>query len=209
MTVAQMISELDAYGFADLGESEKLVAINDAIWDISSREPWPFLEASIDLTFDGDSAVSDEWPDDFRALVSLTHQDTGRKLLFLRLDQIDRVFGDKADEVGDACAFYFQKGILNVAKVPDENVVLRMRYLLIPTAVDAETEDIIIPVQHHIAIINGALKTLYLKDDDLELSLAMEKKYEQRLVTMHDELWRQQYDTTETIEITESASWYY
>ena len=44
MTLDEMISELDLYGFEDLEDDQKTLLLDEAYFDIVTREPWPFLE---------------------------------------------------------------------------------------------------------------------------------------------------------------------
>ena len=47
MDVQDMIDELDLYGFDDIDTNQKVLLLNEAYLDITTREPWPFLEKLI------------------------------------------------------------------------------------------------------------------------------------------------------------------
>ena len=50
MTIDDMFNELNLYGFDDLENSQKLILLNEAYLDITTREPWPFLEKLVTIT---------------------------------------------------------------------------------------------------------------------------------------------------------------
>ena len=57
MTAAEIIAEIDDAGFDDKDTSIKLSALNEVYWEVCGLEPWPFLEKTVTLAFDGSSGV--------------------------------------------------------------------------------------------------------------------------------------------------------
>ena len=39
-----MFAEMDLYGFEDFDDDAKLILINEAYFDVVTREAWPFME---------------------------------------------------------------------------------------------------------------------------------------------------------------------
>jgi hypothetical protein len=44
VTLDDMYTEMELYGFDDLEDAQKLILLNESYFDIVTREPWPFLE---------------------------------------------------------------------------------------------------------------------------------------------------------------------
>jgi len=64
MDVSEIIDDLEDHGFEDTSEARKLAALNDTLWDVTGREPWPFLEKSVALSFNGSSSTPTNLPSD-------------------------------------------------------------------------------------------------------------------------------------------------
>ncbi len=208
MLATDMIDEIDAHGFEDIPVATKVVALNDAIRDICQLEAWPFLETDTELTYDGVTATTTDWPlDTFRAMISMMLN--GRiHLRHLRLDQVDRFFGPRVDIVGPPLVFYFQNREMRLAPIPRSSDTVKMRYLLAPIDLEVGEDDgidgdVILPPELHMAAVYGALVNLFMHDDDVEMSDKMEKRRDIRIGRARDGIWRPQYDSTELIEITD------
>lgn len=201
MTVQDIIDELNDHGFTDTSTARKVALINDTVWDICSREPWPFLEESIDLTFDGSSAIPTNWPTDFRAALVLVDPSNGSLLEPKRLDALEKESAEDIDTVDTPTAYYFVGNQLRLFPVPNDGTTIRMRYLrLHPTLTSSSgAADILIPAQHHRAISLGALYKLYDMEDDFDISQRFQGEYESRLASMRSELWMRQYDRPDRI----------
>jgi hypothetical protein len=196
-----MIDEFNDHGFTDTSVTRKVALINDTIWDICSREPWPFLEKKLTLTFDGINAVPSNLPSDFRAAVSLIRTDTGAALDPQRYDVMKRKYGTLLNQVGDPLAYYFLRGQLNVYYIPGSGTTLDLEYLAFHaklTSSSVET-DILLPAQHHRAVVLGTLYKLYDMDDDFDIGASFQAQFEDRVVKMRNELWTQQYDRPDRI----------
>lgn len=205
MTSAEMLAEIDAHGFEAIDVETKLLALNDAIGDICQLEPWPFLEAVTDLTYDGTEAVSDDWPSNIRAVVSLSPMNSGRELFYVRLDQVDKFYGATVSMVGVPQAYFLQASVVNIVPMPRVSDVIRLRFLQKPEDVtEEEPEDpSIFPKELHMAAVYGALVNLFMHDDDVEMSDKMAERRDTRVSRARDGLWRPNYDAREIIEITD------
>ena len=210
-SVNDLIQDLNDHGFTDTGTPRKVALINDTIADIAARKPWPFLVKSLDLTFDGSSAVPTNFPDDFRAALSLINPDGGRIIVPERLHTVEKVWGTEVTESGEAFLYYFVGTQLNVVRIPSASTTLRLRYFHVPAEVtdSSDEADIIIPRQHHRAITLGVLQKLYDMEDDPELAVRFEQHYEARIQRMEHELMMQQYDRPQVVHvIDEDDDWF-
>lgn len=201
MTVQDIIDELNDHGFTDTSTTRKVALINDTVWDINSRQAWPYLETTIDLTFDGSSATPTNFPPDFRAALVIVRADTGEKIEWIRMDQLYRLHGEEISEVDQPQNFYFVGKQLRFWPIPPAGTVLHMPYLkkqatLTSSSVEA---DILIPKEHHRAIVLGALWKLNDMEDDYDIGQRFQAEYESRIQTMDEELFVSQYDRTDRI----------
>lgn len=201
-SVQDLVDELNDHGFTDTSLNRKVAMINDTVWDISSREPWPFLEANTLLTFDGTSPVPTNHPADFRAVLDLLRSDNGNPLDPERRDVLRRRFGPVVlAQQGDPVAYYFLAGKLNVFYVPGAQMTLDLDYLRkhpVLTETSVET-DFLIPREHHRAILLGTLYKLYDMDDDYDIGQSYQAQYEARILSMRNELWTPQFDRPDRV----------
>lgn len=206
MTVAEIISLIDGHGLTDFSEADKLAAINDALWDISSREPWPFLEKSLALTFNGSSATPTNFPTDFKALLSVVDTQFPRRLYPIRIEDFRTQLGQVSTQAGDPIYYYFLARTPFFWPVPAAtNTTVQLTYLARQTKLNSASSEaaILLPLEHHMAILDGALSRLYFEDDDPELAADRKQAMEGRIRDMREEIWKVQYDRYDTIEITD------
>lgn len=208
MDVPAILSVLNDHGFTDTSTTRKVEVINDTIYDICSREPWPFLEKSVTLTFNGSSGTPTNQPTDFRAVLTVINPSTGRAVKPERLDDFIEAYGSQLTSTGDPICWYWEADVLKVWPIPSSTTTLLVKYLANPTEVtDTSVESaIIIPKRHHRAIVLGAVYKLYDMEDDVELSSRFEQNYEKRLVTMRDDLWKKQYQVPDYIHDTDLSN---
>jgi len=209
-SVADILSELSDHGFTDTSTARKLSVINDTIQDICSREPWPFLEKSITLTFDGTNTTPSNFPSDFRASLKLVDTNTGRVLEWNRLDDFDEAIATATAQLtqGAPYAYYFVGSTLYVWPVPPATATVRMRYLSVPVDVTDTTDDAtlatIFPRRHQRVITLGALWKLYDMEDDPDIAVRFQSNFEARMQTMRQDLWRHQYDKADSVHISDA-----
>lgn len=209
MDVQDIIDELVDHGFSDTSSTRKVAYINDTVGDICSRGAWPFLEKSIDLTFNGSAANPSNFPSDFRAVIALYDPSTGVALMPLRLDQASKTYGLDLGVSGTPTAYYFLANQLRVFNIPSASQTLTMRYLALhPVLTETSVEaDILIPPRHHRTIIMGTLWKLYDMEDDPELAVRFEQHYENRINTMRDDVMMRQFDRPEQIAVLDEDDW--
>jgi hypothetical protein len=118
MTVAEIIAELDDHGFTDETSTTKVRVIQHTIWDLEGRSPWPWIETSINLAYDGSSGLATNFPADFRAAVKVKDLSTGRKLRPLDIDEFEDMVGNNYTQTGAPAVYYFEGTSFNVWPVP-------------------------------------------------------------------------------------------
>src|SRR5690242_20206191 len=135
-----MLSILNDHGFDDTSTPTKLAFLNDTITDFCSRYPWPFLEASVTLTFDGSSAVPSNLPAEFRSALVIVDPNTGRVIDPFRLDAVEKQGATLLTQTGsEPLVYYFQAGQLMLGPIPPTSTTLRMRYLKFHPDVDSSS----------------------------------------------------------------------
>ena len=200
-SVQDWIDEFNDHGFTDTSITRKVALINDTLWDICAREPWPFLEKSAVLTFDGTSPVPTNQPADFRAVLSLVRADTGDPLDPERYDVMRRKYGQTLLSPGQPVAYYFLNSAINIYFVPSSGNTLNLEYLCNQPEVTQTTSEagILIPPQFHRTVVLGSLYKLYDMDDDFDIGASFQQQYEDRILKMRNQLWQQQFDRPDRI----------
>lgn len=200
-SVQELIDEFNDHGFTDTSITRKVSLINDTIWDICSREPWPFLEKTATLNFDGTSPNPTNQPSDFKAVLALKRDDNGDPLDPERYDVMQRKYGQTLTQSGQPVAYYFLGNKINIYFVPDSGTTLTLEYLAQhPVLSQGSVEaDILLPPQHHRVIALGSLYKLYDMDDDFDIGASFQQQYEDRIMKMRSELWVRQYDRPDRI----------
>lgn len=201
-SVQDMIDEFNDHGFTDTSVIRKVALINDTVWDICAREPWPFLEKTASLNFDGTGPAPTNQPTDFRAVLSLRRADNGDPLDPERYDVMVRKYGQDLTTAGQPVAYYFLANKIQVYLVPGAGTgVLNLQYLAnhpVLTQASLET-DILLPPQFHRAIVLGSLYKLYDMDDDFDIGASFQQQYEDKITKMRNQLWQVQFDRPDRI----------
>lgn len=212
MTPQEIIDALSDYGFTDTTSTRKMEKINATVFDITSREPWPFMEASVDLDFDGTNAKPSNFPDDFQADLDIIDLSSGVKLQPLRLQEADAGLNRQLTAGGTPMYYYFLGRELRVAPIPPAGTgTHRMRYIRThPTVLQTDPESaFLIPKEHHEVILLGTLVKLYDLEDDTDLSVRFEQLYEKKYGLMRSSIWMRQYDRPDHIVITDAYDYDY
>lgn len=194
-----MRQELFDHGFQDETPTRIDAALNDAYYDVCSREPWPFLEARTTLTTTAAQDTITGFPADFRAAITLTIPSASQALEPRRLDDFQKRFAGQETNSGTPYVYYFIGSTMHLWPVPDSTYTMTLNYIKTPTALSALTDTPIVPVQHHRVIVLGALVTLYNMEDDPDLAAVFKQQFEQRLQTMREDAWKRQYDRPDRI----------
>lgn len=212
MTVQEIVDILDLHGFEDVEEDDKVAVINDVLQEINTREPWPYLE----VIYDFDSSDVDA-----TGLVDFTSQPLlaavldivntnqyGRSISWIRRDDHFKRNASQLDLTGTPYLFYLVAGQLYLWPIPDGDSY-RITYLQVQEDVDISSAeaDILLPARHHRLIALGALYKLHSQEDDPENAMLFQGQFENRMQLMRTDLFRQQYDRPDTIQVVDEEDW--
>lgn len=201
MDVAAMIEEIDDSGFTDTSPTRKVAMLNDALYDAAGREKWPHLETTLNLTFNGTDPFATNQPADLDSVLDIVNNTTFDKLEWSRLDSMDSQ-GLDLTQGGSAPLKWYQIGKqLRFFPVPPAGTSLRLRYTRIPVEMTEGmlSADVDWPVNHHRVLVLGALQRLYDMEDDPELAVRVEGKFEERLTRMAQSEFQRQTDRSDRI----------
>ena len=211
MTMAEILSELVDHGFEDTSTERKLAKINDTLWDIESREPWPFLEKGLALNFDGSSPTPTNMPADFKQVMWLYDTTNGVTLWPERLSTIRDRYGATINQVGDPFSYYFLGSTLKLYPVPPVSTgrIQLDYYAQQPELGETAAENtFLLPPRHHGVVTLGALWRLYKMEDDPENGNVFQIDYENKLQQMHEDLFRRQYQRSDQIFVIDEDDLY-
>ena len=209
MTIDQMFTEMDLYGFEDFDDDAKLILINEAYFDIVTREAWPFMEG---LATIAQPSADDTLnvPTNFQAVLSLVDTDNNIVLEPERNDVIEKNIRLNADS-GSPNKYYFVGETLYLYPSDNTGTTYRLYYIKSPSVltVDSVPADILIPARHHSIIVYGALVKAFLVNDDPQATV-FQNLFEARYQQMRSDLWMNQYDRTDRVFVTtDSMDWSY
>lgn len=211
MDVSEIIQELNNHGFEDTDSTQKMLVINDTLWDIESREPWPFLEKTTTLNFNGSSEIPTNMPTDFKAVMWLYDTVNAVTLQPERLSTIRDRFGASLTQVTDPLMYYFVGSSMRLYPVPP-SATGRYRLDYFATQPELTSSDveasILLPKRHHRIISLGALWRLYKLEDDPENAQQFQEDYEGRITTMREDLFRRQHQRADQIFVTDEDDEY-
>ena len=209
MTIDQMFTEMDLYGFEDFDDDAKLILINEAYFDIVTREAWPFMEG---LATIAQPSADDTLnvPTNFQAVLSLVDTDNNIVLEPERNDVVEKNVRLNADS-GSPTKYYFVGETLYLYPSDNTGTTYRLYYIKSPSTltVNSVVADILIPARHHSIIVYGALVKAFLVNDDPQAAV-FQNMFESRYMQMRNDVWMRQYDRPERIHvITDSHDWAY
>lgn len=206
MLVSEMIAEIRDFGFDDLTDTRLLGFLNDTYWDVCSREPWPFLEATASATVDTSGKVTS--PTDIGKVLRLVDTGTGAALQPVRLD--DHTGGNAVQLAltGNPDRYFFIGSDVYVYPISTSNS-LTIRYVRVPPPLTSTPDSSpILPLRHHRVIVLGSLVKCYMMEDDPDNAALNTNAFEQRISQMRSDLWVQQYDRTQIIQdVDEDDGW--
>ena len=198
MLASEMVTEVRDHGFDDLTESRILSFLNDAYFDICSREPWPFLEKTATLTINSAGLVTS--PTDILSVLNVYDATNGGKLVPQRLDDISDLYGQNlAEAQAQARHYYFIGTAMYVYPVP--SATLKMNYIHQPVAITTSPDTSpILPTHAHRLLVTGALAKAAVMEDDPDLAAVYTNMFETRLSQARSAMWMRQYDQPEVIQ---------
>lgn len=197
MDVPTILDNFVSYGFEtddELTDARKLEALNEVYFDACSREAWPFLEASIALTFDGTSVSPNNDPGDIGLITSIVRSD-GYVIEPFRRDDFLEQYGSALTQTGPPLLFYQEAGAIKVWPVPSSADSITVQYIKIPpalTSVSSEGEILIPPRWHRHVLVKGALVELAILQDDPDTAQVYKAEFEEAINRMVDDLFPQQ-----------------
>lgn len=213
MDVTDILSRLTAMGFEDTADDDKMDAINDTLWDIESRQNWPWALKSVVLPATaGVAAIA--VPSDFKQVKWITDTLTGNSIWWERLDTIRNRYGNQLTTQQDPYSFYFVGDDPMWFPIPPDTSA--SRYILDYYAIQPELTttsleaDILLPKRHHRMITIGSAAKLYQVEDDPEQAAANKADFEQRLLTAQADQQQKQFVNPDRIfVIDEDDEWSY
>lgn len=207
MNASDMITELNDHGFSDESTTAKVRSLQHAVYDIEGREPWPFIEAVITLTFDGTNSYPSNMPTNYRALLNAVDMATAQKIRWVRSEEFDSIVGNQQGlpQTAGILLMYWDGSHVNFWPVPSASATVRMRYQVWSPAISSGSleTDFKIPAQYHDIIVAGALWRLYEMNDDPDLAARWEQHVETRLAAMRATMQRLQFSRPDVIRITD------
>jgi len=214
MTLDEMFDEMDLYGFDDFEDSQKLTLLNEAYFDIVTREPWPFLEAITPITvpngttqITNNASVSPQITD-LNSVLSFTDTTNDTVMVPERGDVVEKNYRVVNDD-STPSVYYFVGENMFIYPGAAGQTTYRLYYTRIPSAATTTSDTFLIPARHHSIIVYGALVKAFLVNDDPQAA-AFQNMFEQRYQQMRNDLWLNQYDRTERVHVlTDGYDWSY
>jgi hypothetical protein len=199
------LSAFTDYGFEDSPTDTKVRALQGAVREIERQRPWPFMEQTLDLTYDGTSRFAETPPPRLRAVLRLKDTSTGRRLRYLRIDDFEDVVGTEYTKVGAPLFYYFDASQLAVWPIPPDGTTLKLRLLqrAADLAADSAESAIGIPAQYHEVVLFAAVMRLADMEDDPEIAQRLEGLYRLAMQDMVEDAFKGQYDQPEYIHMTD------
>ena len=213
MTLDDMYTEMELYGFDDLEDAQKLILLNESYFDIVTREPWPFLEAlSTIVVPSGQSQITNNVlvvPNPTNVNSVLSFIDTSNNIVMTpeRVDVIEKSYFLSLD-TNVSSVYYFLGDELMVYPASSGSTY-RLLYTKTPVAATTTSDTFYIPSRHHSIIVYGALVKAFLVNDDPQAAV-FQNMFEARYQQMRSDLWMNQYDRTDRVFVTtDSMDWSY
>lgn len=193
LTLGDMIATIRNHGFSDADSTTLTDLINDAYEDIWTREAWPFktTEATVSVTAGDDSPTM---PADFGKVLAVGDNTNSTELEFWRADQLQLDTIGSLTATGQPVIYYFLGNTFKVYPVPDAAYTLTLKYVKTFTPLSADTDTPALPNNHRLVVL-GALASAYDMEDDTDLAVRFEQRFENRLMRAREDWWVNQYDS--------------
>lgn len=215
MDVSEIITTINNHGFDDTDTQEKMLVINDTVWDIESREPWPFLEKTVALNFTGSSPTPSNMPADFNKVLWLYDNVNSVTIWPERLSTIRDRYGNQVStgQVSNPVYYYFVGSQLRLYPIPPVESTGQYQLDYIATQQELSSSsveaNILLPPRFHRVIAIGAISRLYKLEDDPEQGQMYEADFEARLSRMTEDLFRRQYQRSDQIYVIDEDDEYF
>lgn len=214
MDVTTMFDIFTAFGFEsddEMTDTQKLEALNSVYHDVLARENWPFLQASVSLTFDGTGMTPTNDPGDINAVLLAVRND-GWQLDPWRLDDFYQTYASQLTTVNQPFIYFFEAGQIKCFPVPNSTDTVLVKYQRVAPDLDLTTASgqILLPSRYHRSVlVMGTLAQLALMQDDTEMMAAYQGAAERAILNMTDDLLREQFDRTDFIHVNDPDNWDY
>lgn len=196
-TLNELIQSMRNHGFTDIDSATLTELLNDAYEDVWGREAWPFRDGqTTENTAAGTATLT--LPADFGKAVSLVIDDLALNLIPKRLDELEHQFSGDLTYQGLPMYYYFIGSTLKLYPVPDGVYTVTISYVKSFTPLVNGTDTPALPSNHRVVLL-GALASAYDMEDDTDLAVRFEGRFENRLQTVREEWWMQQYDKPDLI----------
>jgi len=213
VTLDDMYTEMELYGFDDLEDAQKLILLNESYFDVVTREPWPFLEAlSTIVVPSGQEQITNNTlvvPNPTNVNSVLSFIDTSNNIVMTpeRVDVIEKAYFLSLD-TSISSVYYFLGDELMIYPASSGSTY-RLLYTKTPVAATTTSDTFYIPSRHHSIIVYGALVKAFLVNDDPQATV-FQNLFEARYQQMRSDLWMNQYDRTDRVFVTtDSMDWSY
>jgi hypothetical protein len=215
VTLDELYDQMDLYGFEDFEDEQKLTLLNEAYFDVVTREPWPFLEVVSTFTApSGTTQITNQSfsgsPTNVNTVLSFIDTTNDVVMTPERGDVIEKNY-----RINDLDTYpehyYFVGEELFVYPSVKGSTTYRLFYTRTPVSATETTGTgaWFIPSRHHSIVLYGALVKAFLVNDDPQVA-AFQNLFESRYQQMRNDLWVQQYDRTERVHIISDAyDWNY
>jgi hypothetical protein len=238
VTLDEMFDEMELYGFEDFEDAQKLTLLNEAYFDIVTREPWPFLEKMVSFIVpSGTSQITSGSSFKVRTsnntldnslsnpvLIPYTSYSVNSVLSFVdttndivmtpeRGDVIEKNYR-LVNDTSTPTRYYFVGDDMFVYPATGGDTTYRLYFLQLPVAASdtgsaSDSDTFLIPARHHSVIVYGALVKAFLVNDDPQAAV-FQNLFESRYQQMRNDVWMNQYDRTDTIHtLSDSYDWAY
>jgi hypothetical protein len=150
------------------------------------------------LTVAGNATLASQ-PTDFSDALSLVINTSSIALVPIRLDDLTKRFTGNLTQPGIPSYYYFVGSQINLYPVPDSIYTIKLSYISSPVKLTAAGDTPVLPDRHARVILLGAVASAYDMEDDTDLALKFDQKFERRIATMKYDLMTQQFDRTDTV----------
>jgi hypothetical protein len=211
VTPQELLTEIDAHGFTDTDTTEKLSAINASIRYIANRKAWPWMQKVWTLTFDGTNPYPSSSVTDLRAALKLIDTNSGRRIRYKSIDELEEQYGSTLTQSGDPFFYYFEGTQLRLWQVPGATQTLRLRGIRFhPTVAQNDPESaILVPAENHELILFRSLMRLNDLEDDNDLAARWGGLFDKGFEEMAEGLSVQQLDQPEHILVVDDDDYNY
>lgn len=169
--------------------------------DFVLRELWPFRETTGTLSVvqgTQEYDLSDNFADiDEQNIISVSVQGSAnRKLTYWPFNQLRAYKPDfDVDAQGTPDIYYLKGGKIGLWPVPDASLTVLIEYYKLPTAMSADSDTSIIPVNYRESLLHYALSLEHDYNTDPDLAQKAMNRYEDILGSARQNLLAQPVDT--------------